>query len=214
MRVGLLGFKREVEGLQAKVANRRAEMEELMGEKNVIREKIQMGRKLLELDRRIGELEQGLLLSPEPESKSKSKLTMTTANLAAAKVESNGTQQNGKEEDAELEPESDSDSEDEGEEEEAQTSLRKLRRRVEQYVLIKRLVERLGLEHPFVAKREDRIAQVRRTLLLDMGSGLKQAVLSTGGQGRDELFMLATYDMMGEPAEAITVAKEVKSQKS
>lgn len=65
VRLGLLGFKRDVEGLRDKVEERRKEVEELIAERKRIRSEIQIGRLLLEVDDRIQELERRLMVDPD-----------------------------------------------------------------------------------------------------------------------------------------------------
>ena len=194
MRFGLLGFKRELEGLKTKVADRRQEVQGLLSERKALREKIHTGRQLLELDKRIGELEQRLLLNTESKTQGKGR-------------RQHGDGAGGSEDD------SGSDSE-ESIEEETHVPILRLRRRVEQYMLVKKLAEKLGVEQPFVAKQENRILKIRRTLLLDMSSALRSVVGSRDDRRKDHLFMLETYGMMDERNEAMKILKEVKNSKT
>ena len=193
MRLGLLGFKREVQALEGKLEERRLEVEALIAERRETREKIQMGRQLLELDRRVGELEQKLMLAPKhPPAES-------------------GSGGNGTEGAEEIEEDdTDDDSAADQEEEDSIVPVKRLRRRMQQYMLIRQLAEKLGNEHPFVIKQEERKERIRNTLLLDMGSAMKQAV-EMDGEGRDkQLYMLGTYNLMGESDECIKVLKQAR----
>ena len=62
VRLGVLGFRREIEGLKGKVSERKAEVEQLLQERKCAREQIVLGEKMLEVDRRIGDLEGRLML--------------------------------------------------------------------------------------------------------------------------------------------------------
>lgn len=62
VRLGLLGFKRDVEGLKEKVEGRRKEVADLVEEKKSIRNEVQTGRVLLEIHERIQELEWRLMV--------------------------------------------------------------------------------------------------------------------------------------------------------
>ncbi len=95
-------------------------------------------------------------------------------------------------------------------EEDTLVSLKRLRRRVEQFVLIRRLAEKLGEEHPFVAKREERREKLRKTLLLDMGNAMKRAIETNGTDGEEQLYMLKTYELMGAPEECLAALKQTK----
>jgi hypothetical protein len=63
VRVGLLGFKRGVEDVRAKVRERKNEVEIFLNEKKGISKEIAFGRKLLELDSRLEDLEDRLMVS-------------------------------------------------------------------------------------------------------------------------------------------------------
>ena len=63
VRVGLLGFKRDVEGLKEKVKSRRLEVGNLVDERRRIRKEVQLGRSLLEVDQRLEELEERLMVA-------------------------------------------------------------------------------------------------------------------------------------------------------
>ena len=184
VRLGLLGFRREVEGLRAKVNGRRKEVEELVEERKKIGEKVQLGRRLLEIERKIGELEGRLMLA--------------STNPREAEVNGDGIVP------SESEEESDEETDNNG------IGILRLRRHMEQYMYIKGLVERTGPEHPFLVKQEERVLRLKQTVLLDLNSALKQAV--TGGEDMrgDLLKLLGMYRQMGEASEALQVLKESK----
>lgn len=192
IRLGLLGFRREVAALKEKVGDRRKEIESLIAERRAVRQRIQLGRRLLELDQRIGELENKLLLTP--------KLQREDQNIKG-----------GANEDDDLE--SESESEDDGDDEDTQVPMHKLRRRAEQFMLVKHLSDTLVLDQPFVAQQADRISRLRQTLLLDLNSALKEVSALNETQGAGQLFMLETYRLMGEPKEATKLLRESKSKK-
>lgn len=184
VRLGLLGFRREVEGLRVKVDSRRGEVEGLVGERKRIREQIQVGRQLLEVETKIGELESRLML----------------ASTGARKAEEDGEA-------------SDVDNSDEESEEEGEgngITVSKLRRHMEQYMYIRRLLEKIGDVHPFLVKQEERVLRLKQTVLLDLNSALKQA--DAGGEERrgDLLKLLGIYKQMGQANEAMKVLKELK----
>ncbi|KAK5683219.1 hypothetical protein LTS10_004750 [Elasticomyces elasticus] len=60
VRVGVMGFGREVEGVGKVVGEKEVEMEGLLGEKKRIGGEVGVGRALLEVDARLGEMEEGL----------------------------------------------------------------------------------------------------------------------------------------------------------
>lgn len=184
VRLGLLGFRREVEGLRSKVDGRRKEVEELVEERKRIRASIQMGRRLLEIERQIGDLEGRLML--------------TSTGPRQAEVNDEGVVLSESEEESDEETESDG------------IGVLRLRRHMEQYMYIKGLVERTGPGHPFLVKQEERVLRLKQTVLLDLNSALKQAVAGGEDMRADLLKLLVLYRQMGEASEALQVLKDSK----
>ena len=187
VRLGLLGFKRDVESLKGDIAGKKIEVEGLVEERKRIREEVQVGRTLLEIDQRLNELEEGLM-------------------IVGSKPIENGNL--GKEE-AEFN-DSDGDS-DEGES--GGMSISRLRQHTQQYIYIKRLVTRVGPKHPFLVVQEERVLRLKQTVLLDLSGALKQ-VSATSDEDKERLMkILAIYRDMGEPEEALKVLKVRKNLK-
>ncbi len=184
VRLGLLGFKREVEGLRSKVDGRRKEVEELVEERKRIRENVQMGRRLLEVERKIGDLEARLMLA--------------STGPREAEVNDEGSVLSESDEESDEEPESNG------------IGIVRLRRHMERYRYIKGLVERIGPQHPFLVKQEERVLRLKQTILLDLNNALKQAVAGGGDMRGDLLKLLGIYKQMGEANEAMQVLKESK----
>ncbi|KAL8998912.1 MAG: hypothetical protein Q9169_002131 [Polycauliona sp. 2 TL-2023] len=182
VRLGLLGFKRDVEGIKAIVDDQRNEVETLIDQKKEMRRQIQTGRALLDLDQRIRTLEQSLIV------------TLNGSHKLDAELE------NG--------PEI-SDSGDESDEGyEGGMSVSRLSRHAQQYRLAERIANRVGLEHPFIVKQEARMTKVKNTMLLDVGNALKQA----SGKDTEYLMkLLAIYRDLGESQEASKVLRQRKS---
>ncbi|KAL8651358.1 MAG: hypothetical protein Q9226_004739 [Calogaya cf. arnoldii] len=181
VRLGLLGFKRDVEGLKAMVDERRRDVEALVNQRKEIGRQMHVGRALLDIDQRLCALEQSLMMT------------------------ANGSHANKAE--AEFDPEvSDTDEEsDEGHE--GGMSISRLSRHAQQYLLAQRIMKRVGLDHPFVSGQEGRLAKVRTTLLLDVGNALKQA----GGRDTEYLMkILAIYRDLGESQETSKVLRQRK----
>ena len=181
LRLGVLGFRREVEGLRDIVREKRMEVEGLVEERKRCRKEVVVGRGLLEVDRRIGELEERLMLVQ------------------------NGTQnpreKGGVEDDVE--------SEDSEEELEDGVDLRKLRRHTEQYAYLMKMVQKLGPDKPFLISQEERRRRLKETLLLDLGSTLKQLTALNTASG-SILKILDLYRLIGEPNAALRVLKEAR----
>jgi hypothetical protein len=187
VRVGLLGFKRGVEDVRGRVRERKVEVEGLLRQKKDVGREIALGRELLEVDARLEELEDRLM------------------------VASLGRAVNGNDGDAWSDSEEEDD-DGEGLDLEDGTSTRKLRRLVSDYRQVEQLSTSIGKSHPFVVAQENRMIKVRNTILLDLSTALKQAVgLTEGGQQR-VIRILSIYRDLGAGEEAIKILKDLKSR--
>jgi hypothetical protein len=166
------------------------EVEGLLGEKRGVSRGIALGRKLLEVDARLEELEERLMVS------------------------SLGRPVNGGDEDSWT------DSEDEDDDEEnlssdpgvAATSIKKFQRLVNDCLHVERLAASAGNDHPFIKAQQSRMIRVRNTVLLDLNSSLKQAA-SRGEEGRPRLInILGIYRALNADTEAVKVLKDMKSK--
>ena len=193
VKVGLLGFERDVGLVREKVDTRRTEFGTLLREKKKAREDVRMGRALLEVAERIDELEGRLMIQDEPK---------------------NEDEENGFADELDAESEEESDEVD-GETSElvelAQVSIRRLRRCVEQYLYIREMVHRIGATHPFLIMQEERILRIRNTLLLDLSTALKQARQASSISNGPLLKVLQLYDDMNEEADAVIVLREMQA---
>jgi hypothetical protein len=186
VRVGLLGFRKEVDALQDVVKEREDEVATLVQQRRDVRSRIDMGRKLLEFDARLRELE--------------SELGVDSAG-AVAVVDG----------DDDVE-DSDEDDEDEDDEDDGPygVSIAKLRRNVVQYRLVQDIGTRLD-DHPFVAAQAPRMTKARSTLLLDLSTALQQAK-SAGASGSGRVMkVMKIYADMEESAEAVRVLRSLKA---
>ncbi|CZR65381.1 uncharacterized protein PAC_15281 [Phialocephala subalpina] len=188
VRVGLLGFKRGVEDVRGKVRERKLEVEGLLADKKGVSKEIALGRKLLELDARLEELEDRLM------------------------VDSLGRNANGAEEDVWSESEDEEEDEDELATDSASgPSTKKLQRLVGDYRQVEHLSTSIGKQHPFIIAQDSRMQRVRNTILLDLNSALKQ-VASAGEPGRTKLIkILSIYRDLGADGEAVKVLKDLRS---
>ncbi len=187
VRFGLLSFRKEVEGLKAKVEERKNEVGTLVGERKRIREEVQLGRQLLEVDQKIEDLEQRLML----------------VSTGLRKEGVDGTQDESIESHGESEDEEEVDS----------IAIPRLRRHMEHYMYIRSVIEKIGDEHPFLLKQEERVLRLKQTILLDLNSALKQAVVGGEQRSNDLLQLLGMYRQMGQAHEAVAILKETKSMK-
>lgn len=188
VRVGLLGFKRGVEDVRGKVRERKLEVEGLLGEKKNVSKDIALGRKLLEVDSRLEELEDRLM------------------------VASLGRSPNG------LEDSWSEDEDEEEDDDELAidgvvngTSTKKLQRFVLDYRNVEHLSTTIGLDHPFIAAQQPRLLRLKNTIVLDLNAALKQT-LSLKEEGRSRLVkIMGLYRDLGVADEAVKILRDVKS---
>ncbi|KHN95641.1 COG complex component 2 [Metarhizium album ARSEF 1941] len=176
VKVALMGFRRAVEEVKVKVAERRDEARSLNNELRLVRLDIEQGRKMLELDDRISALEERLSVDSLP--------------APAGRNEWDSDSSDGEEEDASLPGLLDS----------SPAKLLQLAKACGEIVLLKGSLDQ---KYPFVVKLEERLARCRNTLLLDLGNALKEAK-GAGIQGQDRVLKyLAIYRVLGAQGEAI-----------
>lgn len=82
--------------------------------------------------------------------------------------------------------------------------LKKLQTHSQQYILITRMMERLGASHPFLVAQGSRLEQISRTILLDLAAALKQAKKASPDA---ILPVLKIYGDIGAEEEGVKVLK-------
>jgi hypothetical protein len=147
VRVGLLGFQREVEGIRKVVRDRARETGELLQEKKGLRKEIVLGRALLEVHERLEEVEEKLGI------KSKE----------------------GDEDDEDDDDDEEDDTSSDLESSAYASAAKRLRKQAEQYLLIVCQSSKIGQNHPFLVSLQPRVDEVRKTLILDLSASLRQA---------------------------------------
>jgi hypothetical protein len=88
----------------------------------------------------------------------------------------------------------------------------RLSKLVQSYLGVGELIATIGPEHPYLVKQEERLIRIRSTLLLDLGTALKQAKAAGKSSEGGLLKIVALYADMDEPKEAIKVLKETVSR--
>ena len=147
VRVGLLGFQREIEAIRKAVQDRAKETAELLSEKKGLRKEIVLGRSLLEVHERLEELEEKL----------------------GIKIKE------GEEDDDEEDEDDEDEDEDIPGGSSYDSAVRRLRKQSEQYLMIVFQSSKIGLSHPFLVSLQPRVEEVRKTLILDISASLRQA---------------------------------------
>lgn len=193
VKVGVLGFQRQVEGVRDVVAAREREVRVLLEEKRAVRRNVLVGRKLLDIDERLAELETRLMIEP-------------------AAANTNGTM--GQEDEDDDDDDYD-EYEDSGEEEDESPEARaanaivaRLRKHAQLYLLLQHLIGQVGTNHPFIAAQQPRTVRIRNTLLLDLKAALKQGKREGKSAGARTLRLASIYRALGEGEELMTALKD------
>ncbi|KAK4891558.1 hypothetical protein LTR27_009889 [Elasticomyces elasticus] len=173
VRVGVMGFGREVGGVGKVVREREVEMQGLLGQKKEVGRSIGVGRALLEVDARLGEMEGSLGITD-------------------------------RDEDEEEQFEDDDDFED-GDDEGLSPGLRRLQRHTREYILLTRMIERIGSSHPFLLGQQSRVEALRKTLLLDLAAALRQA--KAGKEADATLSIVRMFSDLGAESEGVRVLR-------
>ena len=182
VRLGLLGFKREIEGLKDQFEETKREVKTLVDQRKAIRAQIQTRRTLLEVDQRLCDLEKRLM------------------------IVSDGLVKESPSEDYEFDP-SDSDEESDGEQNRGMSTTR-LRKHAQQYLYIRKMIARIGPDHPFLVNQEGRVTRLKNTILLDLRSALQQS-RGSDEEGKERVMrILEIYRDLDESKEAVKVLKD------
>ncbi|KAH0024222.1 hypothetical protein KCU78_g5148, partial [Aureobasidium melanogenum] len=180
VRVGVLGFGREVGSVRDLVASRTQEVGSLLEEKKRIRKDVMVGRRLLEIEERLEDLEARLMVEPSN--------SLSANNPSANDLDSD-----------------DEDDEDEEGDTATSTTLSRLRKHAQAYLLLTHLTQKV-LDHPFVIAQQSRLMRLRNTLILDLRTALKQAQ-AAGVGGKQLLDFLVIYRELGETEEGVGALK-------
>lgn len=164
VRVGVLGFGREVQAIKTGVGERKGDVKGLLEEKKRIRREVVVGRLLLEVGERVAELEVRLGIEDEEE-----------------------------------------DVDEDEEDDERMPQLQRLQRYAGQYLMVEKLIERIGPEHPFLLAKKGRMDKIKKTLLLDLATALRQA--KTDKSAESLMVVMKLYADLGAEVESVKVLK-------
>ncbi|KAI1469628.1 oligomeric golgi complex component, COG2-domain-containing protein [Daldinia caldariorum] len=109
-------------------------------------------------------------------------------------------------------PDSDDSDEDDGNDENelegaVGNSTAKLTRLANEYTVVDELANDIGRDTPFVRKAEERLTRCRNTILLDLGTALKEAT-KAGTRGQAKLLkLMGIYSRLDAQLEAVKVLK-------
>ncbi|KIX09340.1 uncharacterized protein Z518_00419 [Rhinocladiella mackenziei CBS 650.93] len=159
IRVGLLGFQREIQAVKDKVDARRNEVVELLEKRKALKQETGVGRALLEIAERLDQLEEKLNIPPS-----------RPANPGKEDVQENGGP-NWSEDWTEM---TNNESDEEYSSDEADGIPPRLKRRTEEFLILKHLASKHGSQHPFILAQEGRIRKIQEILLADLDVAIKQ----------------------------------------
>jgi len=197
VRVALLGFKRAVEEIQGRVRERMVEAGALNDELRGVKSGVELGRRMLELDERVADLEVRLAVG------------------GGGGGNAGNSQRGGGGQDDEYDSDWDDDfivdDKDESDEEDhtgfVGSSPTELATLAKDYVLVEKLAESLGWDLPFVKKTEERMMRCRNTILLDTSTALKEA-RRAGAKGHGRIVkLLGVYRTLKAETEAVQTLK-------
>lgn len=177
VRVGLLGFQREVEGIRKAVQDRARETGELLREKKGLRRDIVLGRALLEVNERLEELEERLGIKTKE----------------------------GEDEDDDSEQDDVDETFPDSEGSLMAGTVRRLRKQSEQYLLIVHQSSNIGSTHPFISALQPRFHEVRKTVLLDLSASLRQA--KSSGDKMAIMGLTRIFAVLDAESDALKVLK-------
>lgn len=169
VRVNLLGFHRDVTGLRDLVNARSTEVRALLEQKATLRNELQLGRSLLEVDERLTDLEERM------------NLDSTNTHLAVLQSAS------GEEDDAEavsgfkgwsedwshIDDPSFSDDDDGDDNDFTQHLPRGLRRNVNEFQIVQQMSRSCGYQHPFILAQADRMTVIGTTLRKGLDAAIR-----------------------------------------
>jgi len=198
VRVGLLGFQRDVRVIKDQFEKRLQDIKQLLEEKKRTRSSIAFGHDLLDFAERIEDLECSLMIS-ERKASIQGPVGDTDGSESHALFES---------ESDETDEECFGDDTDGGA---AVVSLRRLERHIQQYLYIKMIATYVGERHPFAVSQEDKVSAIKATLLLDLKTALNQAEHSAKNREKRIITVMSLYDLIGEQADAVSALQTLKA---
>ena len=171
IRVGLLGFQRDVQGVRGLVESRRKGVAELLEVKRELRRSVQEGRRLLEVEERIGELEERVgIARHSPESHD----GIQTGQVEDEEEEQIGDFKEWSDDWTKMDDPAYSSDEEEQDGGLALSDVPpRLRKSLQQLQVIRLLLRKCGEQHPFVLAQRDRISQIKDSLRRDLEAAIR-----------------------------------------
>ncbi|OAL38410.1 hypothetical protein AYO20_02469 [Fonsecaea nubica] len=159
IRLGLLGFERDIKAVREKVDARRSEVAELLRQKKALRQEASIGQALLEIAQRLDLLEDRL------------EITTPTTKLSALNVKDGDGEQWGEEWVGET---TTNDIDEEFNSDEVDGIPSRLKHTTDEYLILKHLASKHSPQHPFLLAQEARMRKIQEILLSDLEMTIKQ----------------------------------------
>lgn len=188
IRVGLLGFKSGVLDTRANVQAKKDNIERLLHEKGCINRQISFGRKILELDMRLEELEDGLK-------------SMSLGQIINGTFESHKTDEfceKVRKDGNQTETHS------------SVTSLDNLHWLSRDFCSIENLIAEIGTNNPFIIAQKARMIRSKNEIFVNLRKALIQINKTEEDEKTKILKLLAIYRELGAANKAIDILKEFK----
>ncbi|PGH28883.1 hypothetical protein GX50_08371 [[Emmonsia] crescens] len=200
VRVGLLGFQRDVKGIRDGFEKRIGDISALLEEKKGLRKEVMLAYELLDVDESIGELEERLMIV---DGKGKGKGQGPTDADGGG-----GSDGDDEESDGVIESEteeSDGDDDDGGASasgsdsgSEPMVPLSRLDRHIRKYLYIRTISGRVGEKHPFIVQQENRMQRIKTALMLDLKTALQQAKRYEKNRVQKLQAVMRLYELIGD----------------
>lgn len=190
LKVGLLSFRKEVEGVRSAIVNKEREVKQSIEERRALKDRIRLGKTMLRLDGMVEDLEMKLMMGSRD----------ARGDDDQDALDSTDTEGSSDEDEQELVGAA-----------AGFISTSRLTRRVQDYLCIRRLISKVGSEHPFVVAQEHRVYQIRNTLLLDLGTALKQVFARRLSREDQTIRLMQLYREMDAPNEAVRLLRQARA---
>ncbi|OJD12450.1 hypothetical protein AJ78_06965 [Emergomyces pasteurianus Ep9510] len=196
VRVGLLGFQRDVKGIRDGFEQRIGDISTLLEEKKGLRKEIMLAYELLDVEESVGELEERLMITDTKKANGQAGATDGVVDRDGDDEGSDGIIE------SETEESDESDDDDSasagGNGGVSIVSLSGLDRHIRKYLYIRTVSGRVGEKHPFIVQQEDRMERVKTALLLDLKTALQQAKRHKKNRESRVGAVMRLYAMIGE----------------
>ena len=180
-----MAFRREVEEIKKHVARQGQVVDGLLRERVRVQKEIALGRQLLDLNARLSRLENRLMVGLES--------ALGTERHPA------GTNEDGEDSSDDESVEYDVDDGDDV----LPLTLSRLRKSVQEVRLVEELMTHMDYDQPLMAAERARFMRLRSTLLMDLGTALKQARAYNDGVEERCMTIFGLYRDLDEAAAAV-----------